>query len=487
MLSRAEAAELDTLRQLQYGVEPLADMIARITPRQPSPAHVEPIRLLFERIQRGERVQALISAPPRHAKTTTMQMGSAYLTRYSPALRNAYISSGADYAVLRSKEIKAWSEESGVTGIHGPAHSWRTAQGGLMRALGVGGQYVGVGTTGVQLIDDPYPTPADALSANYRNNVWEWYWGAARNRREPGSSALISHTRWHEDDLIGRLLREEPGQWEHINLPAVANFNEEAALRVLRMRAGQKFEDGWTPTLDDIGQPLWPDYFPIEELLPFMSQRYWWWALYMGQPRPMGERIFGEPARFALSEMRSPDGRFDFTGWRACIVCDPAATAKTKADHSAIGIMAMRGYGDESIARMLHVERHQVSIPVLARRLLALQKQYRLLVVIEAVGGFKAVPQILKENAPQLRIHEVHPTADKFVRAQGVAGAWNLGRMQVPDDASWSDSYIAEHQAFTGLGDAEDDQVDMTAHGFNALYKLRLPRIPGAMAAPEVG
>ncbi|MCG8423687.1 MAG: phage terminase large subunit [Proteobacteria bacterium] len=430
-----------------------------------------------------------MSKPPRHAGTTTIQLGMAYLALYSPALRNAYCSSGAEYAVLRTNEIKTWALEAGVRGIEGPQNMWRTPQRGLMRAVGVDGQYVGIGTTGVQVIDDPYPTPSKALSAGYRESVWQWYWGAARNRREPGSSAIVCHTRWHEDDLIGRLQREEPDQWEVINLPAISNFNEAAATRYLQQRAGQTFVDGWEPKLEEIGEALWPEYFPLEELLPFMGQRYFWWALYMGQPRPEGERLFDEPARFDLGEMRTADGRLTLTGWRACIACDSAATAKTKADHSAIGIVALRGYGAATLGRALHVERHQIPIPKLARRLKSLQETYRLLVVIEAVAGFKAVPQILRENAPGIRIHEVTPSADKFVRAQAVSGAWNTGRFQVPTQAPWVEPYVSEMQAFTGSNDTRDDQVDMTAHGWNALYREAPPRQRGArtVAVPAVG
>ena len=137
------------------------------------------------------------------------------------------------------------------------------------------------------MIDDPHKNPEEANSKVHRDKVWNWYTGVARNRRQPGASCIIVHTRWHHDDLIGRLLREEPHRWRHINLPAVSNFNEKAAERVLTMEAGVTFDDGWHPTYEDIGEALWPEYQTIAELLPFMRYKHWWWALFMGQPRPL--------------------------------------------------------------------------------------------------------------------------------------------------------------------------------------------------------
>ena len=356
---------------------------------------------------------------------------------------------------------------------YGPASNWRTQEGGRLRAMGVGGQYAGTGTTGLQVVDDPYPTAEKALNARFRERVWTFWTGTAANRREPGSSAIICHHRWHEDDLIGRLLREEPHKWRHINLPAVADFDEDAALRRMALEGGQRFDDDWVPTDDEIGRPLWPGYWPIRELLPKMRYRYYWHALYMGQPRPQGERLFGEPARFNLDRFREPSGRLKLDGYRAVIAVDPAATAATKADYSAIVVLAMQGYGELARGYVVHVERHQVDVPTLCQRLVALQGELGLLTAVEAVGGFKAVPQTMKAIAPSLRVHGIQTASDKFVRAQPAAAAWRVGRLLVPYDhqAAWVPEYLPEMQAFTGVEDAVDDQVDATCHAYNVLYR----------------
>jgi predicted phage terminase large subunit-like protein len=111
------------------------------------------------------------------------------------------------------------------------------------------------------------------------------------------------------------------------------------------------------------------------------------------------------------------------------------------------------------------------------------QTRRRLLLVCEAVAGFKAVPQMLRDIDPTLRIHEIAPSQDKFLRAQPLAAAWNDDRVLVPENAPWVDEYLTEFEAFTGVDDDEDDQVDATAHLFNALYRPAPARTPGVKAA----
>jgi len=136
----------------------------------------------------------------------------------------------------------------------------------------------------------------------------------------------------------------------------------------------------------------------------------------------------------------------------------------------------MKGEAENSRMWVRHREKYQVTIPELVRRILALQEKWKLPVAVEAVGAFKAVPDMLREANPRLKIIPVPLKGDKFTRAQPYAAAWNDGRVLIPEDVEWADDYIAEHAIFTGIGDAHDDQVDMGAHGFTTLYRARAAR-----------
>ncbi len=109
-----------------------------------------------------------------------------------------------------------------------PANSeaeWETAAGGGLRAVGVGGGVTGFGA-GLIIIDDPVKSRAEAESQTFRDNIWDWFNDDLYTRLEPEGKIILIQTRWHEDDLAGRLLREakEEGgeQWEVISLPAIA-------------------------------------------------------------------------------------------------------------------------------------------------------------------------------------------------------------------------------------------------------------------------
>ena len=102
---------------------------------------------------------------------------------------------------------------------------WETPEGGGVRAVGVGAGITGYGANLI-IIDDPVRSRADANSANYREKVWDWFNDDVTTRLEPDGKIILIQTRWHEDDLAGRLLKqmnEEGGEhWEVIDLPALA-------------------------------------------------------------------------------------------------------------------------------------------------------------------------------------------------------------------------------------------------------------------------
>ncbi len=108
---------------------------------------------------------------------------------------------------------------------------WETSLGGGLRAVGVGGGVTGFGADMI-IVDDPIKSRAEAESATYRDRVWNWFNDDIYTRLEPNGKICLIQTRWHEDDLAGRLLREaaEGGeQWEVIDLPALAEGGNAAA------------------------------------------------------------------------------------------------------------------------------------------------------------------------------------------------------------------------------------------------------------------
>lgn len=444
MRSRLKGARLKQLRATLERGETLDAFIRRISPHHPPPRHYAPILAELERAARGgDRVRVCLSMPPRHGKTTLIQHAIAWwLARY-PGETCAYASYSDRQAWSKSRVTRVLAAAAGLRLASDSANlaEWRTLYGGGLLSGGVGSGLTGQGVSGLMVVDDPFKNPQDAQSQIMRDNVGEWFDGVVRTRLE-GGAVFVIHTRWHEDDLIGRLATE--AQYRYINLPAIAE------------------ED------DPIGRQqreyLWPERRDLTDNIneSKAANAFTFAAMYQGRPRPRGGTVFGEPHYF--DPMTT-----DLWGARFVLAADPAASEKTSADHSAAVVLAIKGNGAEAVAHVMHVYRAQVPIPQFAADLVGLQQRFgQTAINVEAVGGFKAIPQMLRAIRPDIRVNEITPIGDKFMRAQPAASAWNSGRLLVPSNSPpWLGPFLDELAKFTGVHDAADDQVDALAHAWN--------------------
>ncbi len=486
-LSASELAELEAIRQSR-NVETFEAFVGRVERRfWPVPRH---LRKLYELIQRTryEQVFATISEPPRHGKTTSFALAFAYRLLYDPACQNFYTT----YAGKRSADVGLATmrivESLGVP--LDPKNSsvldFSTLFGGGLQSTSKGGQITGGGSNGGLVVcDDLLKGHKEARSQLARDDVHDYITTDVMSRIEGGASLIIMNTRWHDDDPIGRIMKNPMGlgeiagtkPWIHINEPAVGD------------EYGNPIDERLYP---ELAHPLWLDVDAANPGSHEAAMRWYavirarneaaWWALYQGTPRSDKSKIFQEPSYYNLpgSKEKEDDAQpFDWDGKRGCIVLDPAASEKTTADFNAIGCVAMEGYGDSAIGYLVDVHKEQMSIPAAARMALAWQRRYRLPLVIESVGGFKAVPQIINEIVPKMKIIEPPMRGDKVQRSAASAAAWNTGRYRVPAGVDkfgrpmtgidWVEDTVRVARLFTGVNDDEDDVVDMMAHGFNYL------------------
>ena len=474
----AEQEELYELLERLIGGESPHEFVARLRPTEPIPKHVDVVVRAVMRA-RVSPIRLCISMPPGHAKTTTLLRLAIWWLLRSPADTCAYVSYSDDQARDKSREARDLASDAGLP-FADDSNSlglWRTPMGGGFLASGFGGRLTGQRIPGLLLVDDPYKNAEDANSATVREKIYTDFKAAAFTRLQ-GGSIIVLHTRWHPDDLIGRLVREH--KWEYINLSAVAEENDPL---------------GRAP-----GEALWPERYPkerckgpcghdghLDEIMAEMGP-WLWAALYQGRPRPKGHKVFHTPARFDLDS-------FSWEGKRGVISVDPATTAKTRADHSVVLLGAMEGTGADSKLYVVGVVRLQAETPDLVRRIRAVHRDYNLPVIVEAVGGFKGVPQTLRDidssmpdedgrRPDPIQVIDIIPKGDKFLRSQPVAAACNgtPGRVLIPLKAPWAPELLEEMDGFTGIGDLEDDQVDALAHAWNYLYQTE----PDELHAPEV-
>ncbi len=243
-------------------------------------------------VKRGLSPRMVITMPPRHGKSELVSRRfPAWCLGLDPDLSFISVSYSDSFAKRLNKDVQrimdsdAYAEifpgtrlrdakrESAVrtSGLFEvPGHS------GSYRSAGVGGGITGMGAD-ILSIDDPFKDRASADSPTIRERVWDWYASTAYTRLAPGGGVLVTVTRWHEDDLVGRLLsaqgQEDADRWTVVDYPAIAERDEPHRKK---------------------GEALHPDRFGLQALRRIRANigEYEWSALYQQHPTPRGGGVF---------------------------------------------------------------------------------------------------------------------------------------------------------------------------------------------------
>ena len=175
---------------------------------------------------------------------------------------------------------------------------WQLTTGGGMMTVGVGGPFTGYGFD-LLIIDDPVKNREEANSPTQRQHLWDWWQSTARTRLEPGGSIIVVTTRWHEDDLVGRLLGDEyteeqavGDQWEHIRLPALAEPGDPLGRPLDAPLWPERYDTAALAALRiSVGPQEWPGLFqqrPSHERGSVFKD-HWWGFEKKVEP---GDRVF---------------------------------------------------------------------------------------------------------------------------------------------------------------------------------------------------
>lgn len=223
------AAELLRRRRSRVHILPFTEYTH---PRWETSVHHEIICDHLERLESGEITRLMIHAPPRHSKSelASRRFPAWWLGRnpHHQIILTAY---GDTLAEDLSRDVRDIVRDEYYRPIFGETcqvdpetkagSRWQTTGGGIVVAAGVGGAITGRGAD-LAIIDDPHKDREEADSLRVREKIWAWYHGVLRTRLMPGGKILLMMTRWHEDDLAGRLQESEPGKWTILNLEAVS-------------------------------------------------------------------------------------------------------------------------------------------------------------------------------------------------------------------------------------------------------------------------
>ncbi len=279
-LQQEAARELLRRRAAQGSLESYIDYLD--TGFKPARHH----KLLIEKleaVERGEIKRLMLFLPPGSAKSTygSVLFPGWYLGRNGGKSVIAASHNGelAERFGRKVRNYVGGTEfnrvfDCGLADDSKAAARWETTTGGEYFAVGVGGSVTGR-RADLGIIDDPVKSREEADSETVRDKVWEWYKADFYTRLKPGAAIVLIQTRWHEDDLAGRLLKdaEEGGeQWEVVSLAMEA-------------------EEG-DPLGREVGELLWPEWFTQEMIAQAKRDPRNWLALYQQKPRPDGGGVF---------------------------------------------------------------------------------------------------------------------------------------------------------------------------------------------------
>ncbi|MBA3366138.1 MAG: phage terminase large subunit [Actinobacteria bacterium] len=451
---RAGAQTFPALAAAELARRHLPDFLALLLQGYERAPHVDLLCEHLEALSRREIDRLMLFMPPRHGKSLHVSQGfpAWYLGR-RPRDQVILASYASELAEENSRRVRRFVSDprfpfaATLSAESTAVNRWHLEQGGAVIAAGVGGGITGFGAH-LLIIDDPVKDRAEADSETTRNRTFSWYSEVAQTRLMPGGVVLLTMTRWHADDLAGRLLASRGGDaWTVLRLPALAVDED--------------------PLGRPEGEPLWPAWFPADALpsveLGAIDSRAFA-ALY--QQRPTLEQG-GILRRDWLA------ARYDTLpgGLRLVQAVDSAFKTGVSADFSVIATWATDG----KIFYVIDVWRRRVEFPELVREITshALEHGPEAIAIEDAASGQSAI-QELRANT-NLPIIPVRPQGSKESRLAAVSGLFEAGKVLLPQNAAWLGAWIEEHVEFPQ--GRHDDMVDTTSLALSRIRAQGGPRL----------
>lgn len=433
-------------------------------------------------VERGISRKLLVAMPPRHGKT---EMISVYLPlwllRRNHKLKVGIISHSPNLAAVWGRRIRRMVERHGaqlglsIAPDAGAVSEWETPEGGGVTSRSIGQALAGVGFN-VLIVDDPTRDFAAAHSSAARQSVWEWWTANATTRLEPPSLVVVVQTRWHEDDLTGRLLSREhegdPDEWEQIIIPALAEEGD-----VLGREPGEPLRS-----------PLVPNETREAAVARFAQLRrdvgsYTWAALYQQAPAPAQGAIFntGWWRYWTLDPNKvTDDGRVVLLDpevlRRGRVIDSWDATFKdTASSDYVVGQRWARVGPNRYLLAQSRDRRSFVATIAEMRRFFAagLGSSLAYQHLIEDKANGPAIISVLDDEISGLK--PVNPRGSKEARARAVTPEIESGHVYLPlpppagepGEFAWVHDLLAEARSFpTG---EHDDQIDAMSQALDEL------------------
>lgn len=444
--TEAAIAELDRL----IARESLLDYCKRMSGDDYlQPAQVRALIDALERLEKREITRLIVEMPPRSSKSTHVSRlfpswwlgkhpsdgvilasyGQDLATGHGRAVRDMLTQDDYPFDTKLRKDVKS-------------AKRWLTVDGGGLITAGVGTGLTGFGGH-LCIIDDPIKGREEAESELTREATWAWYQDVFNTRIQHGGVVVVLGTRWHEDDLIGRIIANDTnGEWTRLRIPYIAEAND--------------------PLGRVEGEPL-ELFGTVPNVESGEISAYGFSALYQQRPTPAGGGVFKKEwmdRRYSLDELVALK---QGNRWMVIQSVDIGGKQGVGHDPSAIAT-----WGTDGISFYLldywygHDEYIDVKSKCIAK---FFEWRPRMMYIEDATWAQPLISDL--RRATGVRVAAVKPEGSKWVRADSVSPEFEAGKVVLPQSAPWLNTWLGEHLSFPNA--AHDEAVDTTSMALKVL------------------
>jgi predicted phage terminase large subunit-like protein len=448
-------------RLLAAAPKSLSHFVEYMTPDEPPARHHDWMCRHMEGVEAREIMRSMISMPPGHAK-------SKFCSKYFPAwylgkhFNHKFIQGGhsQDFAekefgavvrtIIRDERYRNVFPEVRVSNESSAAGYWRIlGKNGSYLAKGVGQGIAGF-RGNIACVDDPFAKAEDAESAVIREKVFNWFTWDFTTRLLPNSPVFIVSTRWHSDDLCGRLEKMtkngEGIPWEIINLPALSDSDDDIL--------GRKYNE-----------PLWPEYYTFDFLndLRAVLPAKAWNSLYMGKPSDsiggvVNSDMFSRYDELPKNVLSEDKRLIKQLIKRVTLSVDTASKTNERNDFTVITVWIESTEGNHYLAEVI---RKRLEFDDMCKEIDNCARKWNVNeILIEDKGSGTQYIQT-RRGRSLFPITPIIPKGEKEFRFDGVIPMFTTGMVILPKKSAWLADYEAELIAFPN--GKFDDQVDATS------------------------
>ena len=408
--------------------------------------HHRRIAKLFNQVLSGELKRLIISLPPRHTKSEfASYLLPAWFLGNKPREKIIQVSNTAELAEGFGRKVRNLLSTDDYINVFPDvtlrsdskaAARWNTNHGGDYYATGVGAALAGRGAS-LAICDDLH-TEAEAISALTNPGIYdksyEWFTTGIRQRLQPGGAIVIVMTRWSQRDVIGQILekmqsRDDVDRWEYFEFPAIL------------------------PS----GNPLWPEFWPLAELLKIKAELppAKWAAQYQQQPSSDETAILKRDWWKRWKGQDAPNCEYTLMS------IDTAHSAKSTADYSAMTMWGVWHNEEDGLDHIVLLDawRGKLEFPELKAQILELYTDHDpdTILVEKTAAGAPLLTEFRRMGIPAQEFTPHRGTGDKITRLHAIADVFQSGRVWAPE-TRWADDVIEECGAFPAS--RNDDFVD---------------------------